>query len=154
PMRCAEHAFGWGFGVHAYSELGFELPPGARVFRTQYGLDRAAGSGGCVRAAVFAGPASGRPLYSSDHVIGSSKSFDTGSLSLQGASQLSLVVDPAQNDRPAGADPFEIRDIFDWLQPVVELDPEALRAELERRGDSLLWSWPGWTLADAQTRPC
>jgi hypothetical protein len=154
PMRCAEHAFGWGYGVHAYSELGFELPASARTFRTQYGLDRAAGSGGCVRAAIFAGPATGQALHRSDHVIGSAKSHDTGPLSIAGATQLTLVVDPAQNDRPPGADPFEIRDSFDWLQPVVELDPEALRMELERRSESSLWAWPGWTIVNARTKPC
>lgn len=154
PMRCAEHAFAWGFGVHAYSELGFDLPAAARIFRSQYGLDRAAGNGGCVRAAVYAGPPTGQPLHRSDHVIGSAKSHDTGPLSVAGAKQLTLVVDPAQNDRPAGADPFEIRDTFDWLQPIVELDPEALKSELERRWEAPLWGLSGWTVVNAKQRPC
>jgi hypothetical protein len=153
PMRCADHPFGWGLGVHAYSELGFDLPAGVRTFRTEYGLDRAAGAGGCVRAAIFAGPAGGQPLYRSEHVIGSAKSFDTGPLSLAGVTQLTLVVDPAHNDRPAGADPFEIRDTFDWLQPVIELDQEALKAELERRSEAALWGWSGWTVVNAAARP-
>ncbi len=154
PMRCAEMPFAWGFGVHAYSELGFDLPAGARTFRTQYGLDKAIGGGGCVRATVFAGPPTGAPLYRSEHVIGSAKLHDTGPLSVAGAKQLTLVVDPAQDDRPAGADPFEIRDTFDWLQPVVELDPQWLKLEFERRYETPVWGWAGWTLVAPQTRPC
>jgi hypothetical protein len=153
PMRCGDHPFGWGFGVHAYSELGFDLPGGARTFRTQYGLDRAAGAGGCVRAAVFAGPATGAPLFRSDHVIGSAKSHDTGPLSVSGAKQLTLVVDPASHDRPAGADPFEIRDMFDWLQPVIEFDSESLKAGLERRHQTALWGWAGWNIVNAKSGP-
>ncbi len=45
PMRCADMPFSWGFGVHAYSELAFDLPAAAQTFRTQYGLDRAVGGG-------------------------------------------------------------------------------------------------------------
>ena len=154
PMRCGDHSFSWGFGVHAYSELGFDLPACSRTFQTQYGLDDAVGPGGCVRAAIFAGAASGQPLHRSEHVIGSLKSHDTGPLSVAGATQLTLVVDPAQNDRPAGADPFEIRDTFDWLQPSIELDSEALKAELARRSESPLVSWPGWSVVGSDTRPC
>ncbi len=153
PLRCSEQSFAWGFGVHAYSELTFDLPLCARTFRTQYGLDRAAGAGGCVRAAVFTGPKTGRPLYRSDYVIGSARAHDTGALSVGGAKQLTLVVDPAQDDRPAGADPFEIRDTFDWLQPVIELDPEDLKTEFARRSASPLFAWPGWTIVAAKSHP-
>src|SRR5262249_37422241 len=120
PLRCGEHPFGWGFGVHSYSELAFEMPEMARSFRTHYGLDRVVGPGGCVRALVFAGPPSGRPLFKSEAVIGSARSHDSGNLNIAGAAELTLVVDPAQVDRPPGADPFEIRDTFDWLQPTIE----------------------------------
>ena len=153
PLRCSEQSFAWGFGVHAYSELAFDLPPGAKTFRTQYGLDRAAGSGGCVRGVVFAGPPTGKPIYRSDHVIGSARAHDTGNLSVAGAKQLTLVVDPAQDDRPTGADPFEIRDIFDWLQPVIELDPDELKAELARHAESPLFGWPGWSIVGAKSKP-
>jgi hypothetical protein len=154
PMRCADQAFAWGLGVHAYSEMTFDLPAAISAFRSQYGLDWSAGSGGCVRAAVFAGPVGGQLLHRSDHLIGSEKLYDTGALRLPGAKQLTLVVDPAQDDRPPGADPFEIRDSFDWLQPVLELEPEPLRAEVERRFDSPLWGCTGWTVADPKSKPC
>ncbi|HLJ10762.1 MAG TPA: NPCBM/NEW2 domain-containing protein, partial [Planctomycetaceae bacterium] len=154
PLRCADRSFGWGFGVHAYSELAFDLPDAARVFRTHFGLDRLAGQGGCVRAAVFAGEPSTHPLYRSDALVGSSKVHETGRLPLDGASQLTLVVDPAHDDRPAGADPFEIRDTFDWLQPIVELDPEWLKSELRRRGTPAIVAWPAWKVVGDETHSC
>lgn len=153
PLRCAEQMFGWGLGVHAYSELVFDLPASARVFRTQYGLDRVVGPGGCVKASIFAGPPTAPPLHQSAHLIGSGKSYDTGPLAVAGAKQLTLVVDPALNDRPAGADPFDIRDLFDWLQPVVQLDPEGVKAEIERRAGSAVACWQGWTIAARETKP-
>ncbi|HEY2250559.1 MAG TPA: NPCBM/NEW2 domain-containing protein, partial [Planctomycetaceae bacterium] len=154
PQRSGDLAFGWGLGVQAYSELAFDLPPCARTFRTHYGLDWTAGTGGCVRAAIFAGTATGQLLHRSEHVIGTAKTFDTGPLPVTGAKQLTLVVDPAQDDRPPGADPFEIRDSFDWLQPVVELDLESLRQEVDRRIESPQWGWAGWTLAGLPNKPC
>jgi len=154
PMRCADQAFAWGLGVHAYSELTYDLPAATRNFRTQYGLDWSAGAGGCVRANIFSGPAGGQLLHRSDHIIGSEKVFDSGPLGLAGAKQLTLVVDPAESDRPPGADPFEIRDSFDWLQPVLELDPEALRLEVERRLDEPLWTWLGWKSNTAPKLNC
>lgn len=154
PQRSGDLAFGWGLGVQAHSELTFDLPPSARTFRTQYGLDWTAGTGGCVRAAVFAGTATGQILHRSGHVIGTEKTFDTGPLPVTGAAQFTLVVDSAQDDRPPGADPFEIRDSFDWLQPVIELDLEALRQEVDRRIEAPQWGWAGWTLAGLQNKPC
>jgi NPCBM/NEW2 domain len=154
PMRCADQPFAWGMGVHAYSEMSYDLPAVIRSFRSQYGLDWSAGAGGCVRASIFSGPAGAQLLHRSEHIIGSERVFDTGPLGIAGAKQLTLVVDPAENDRPPGADPFEIRDSFDWLQPVLELDPEGLRLEIERRFDAPLWTWLGWTVADLKSKPC
>ena len=79
-MRSGDLPFGWGLGVQAYSELAFDLPPSARTFRTQYGLDWSAGSGGCVRAAIFAGNATGPLLHRSGHLIGTEKTYDSGPL--------------------------------------------------------------------------
>ncbi|MBI3860831.1 MAG: NPCBM/NEW2 domain-containing protein [Planctomycetia bacterium] len=154
PLRCADQAWGWGLGVHAYSELTYNLPACARVFRTQYGLDGSAGLGGCVRAVIIAGPPAGPVIHRSGHVIGTEKSYDSGPLGIVGVKQLTLLVDPAQDDRPAGADPFEIRDSFVWLQPMIELDVEPLRAEIERRVSTPLSSWAGWTIGNTQVKPC
>jgi hypothetical protein len=153
PLRSADQLWGWGYGVHAYSEMTFEMPACVKSFRTQYGLDNGVGTGGCVRALVIAGPVNGTVIHRSEHVIGSAKSYDSSMLGLAGQKQLTLVVDPAQDDRPAGADPFEIRDSFAWLQPVIELDLEPLRAEIARRVDSPIWGWTGWILADLPGKP-
>lgn len=131
----------WGFGVHAHSELEFPLPPSAVGFRTRFGLDQLAGEGGCVRAIVFLDTTGTTPLCASEPITGSSKSFETGLLTWKGQarapSRLILQVASVHGQRPEGADPLEIRDHFDWLEPILELDPEQVQAEVLRRGKSL-----------------
>ncbi len=148
--------FGWGFGVHAHHELEFELPDIARAFRTGLGLDQLAGSEGCARGLVYL--ASGRqpntslaqvqPVYRSDLLIGSRQVLDTGRLALEPATnagrRLVLVADEAANDRPAGADPLDIGDIFDWLEPELELDPEGLHYPVSRAAVEQLPALEGW----------
>jgi hypothetical protein len=153
-LRSGGNDYAWGFGVHAHSELEFELPPTARVFRTRLGLDQLAAGGGCVRARIFAGSnqsaaeTSGRPLYETPVIIGSLETRDSGELELerQGKSlRLVLVCDTATDDRPTDADPLDIRDIFDWLEPLVELDADSLAVEVRARMPT---SYPGlepWT---------
>ncbi|HEX4129427.1 MAG TPA: NPCBM/NEW2 domain-containing protein [Pirellulales bacterium] len=132
--------FAWGYGVHAEHELAFELHPLAIEFRTQMGLDALAGSGGCARGVVSltgAGDTNATELFRSPLVVGSASPVDTGWLKLPAArsadARLLLVADSAGDETPAGADPLDIRDIWDWLEPIVRLDREALRAELARR---------------------
>ena len=135
PLESGGRAYPWGLGVHALSELEFPLPPSARRFRTQLGLDRLAGDGGCVRASIFAGSTTAKPLFQSGLIIGSADVLDSGPLPLDGQAQRQLVlrVDPAHDERPPGADPFDVRDTFDWLEPLLELDPQAVQAEVLRR---------------------
>jgi len=151
--------YGWGFGVHGESRLEFILPPIAAVFRTRIGIDRLAGVGGCVRTAVSvhstAVNSSSRltgshaTLHTSGILVGSRKTIDTGTLSLpgnQGARRrLVLSVDPMNRNHPDGADPLDIRDSLDWLEPTVELDRRALSAELRRRLVRCIPAWRGWS---------
>lgn len=157
PLAGGDGTFGWGLGVHAYSELEYELPSIAKTFRTQMGLDRAAGQGGCVRAAIYAGPVAGKPLFQTKQMIGSTIVVDSGILKLTAADaaphRLTLVVDAAHADRPVGADPLEIRDIFDWGHPLVELDAAELQAEIERRAERLVPALQEWTLVDEEHVP-
>ena len=129
--------WGWGFGTHARTELVFPLPASAKAFRTWFGLDQSVGGGGCVLARVFLDATTSRPLVASDFLIGSADALDSGRLPWPHASahpeRLILVVDPAHAGRPRGADPLDIRDHFDWLEPLVELDADRLRSEIERR---------------------
>jgi len=138
-LRSAGWTSSWGFGVHAQSELHFPLPPQAKAFRSRIGLDRLAGKGGCVRARVFMDSTEGAPLYESPFIVGSDKLLDTGSVPLAASKgrphHLILQVDPAHQGRPDGADPLDIRDIFDWLSPQLELDPVKVREQTARRAE-------------------
>lgn len=157
PLRSGGLPFGWGLGVHAHSELSFELPSFVRGFRTQYGLDQAAGRGGCVKAIVYGGPPDGTPLHQSAAIVGSRQMFDTGLLALPdvggGRRRLTLVVDPLLNEHPPAADPFEIRDLFDWLQPTLELDPAELVAAIREREPRMAPVWGEWALLPQQSAP-
>lgn len=152
PLVSGGLQHGWGIGVHALSELSFKLPAIARSFRTKIGIDQASGDGGCVRARVFvtaAGQTARQQLFQSDHLIGSTRGVDTGELALPVGTTplvLTLQADPDHDERPAGADPLDIRDAVDWLEPLVTLDLEKLRAEVAAVRSSWIPAWDGWTL--------
>ena len=124
PMRCADHAVRVGLWRSRLQRAGLRSAGRRANVSDAVWAGSGRGRGGACGPPFSPVPRPGRPLHRSEHVIGSAKSHDTGPLSVAGATQLTLVVDPAQDDRPRGADPFEIRDSFDWLQPIVELDPE------------------------------
>ena len=151
PLRSGGEQFGWGFGVHAYSQLEFDLPPFARSFSVHLGLDEASGTGGCVQATVSITPPHAATLFASSTIIGSSQTIATGELKLQdqhgGGGRLRLVVDPLAGDRPPRADPLDIRDTFDWLEPLVQLDRNALRHDLGQHSAEALVQLAGWSLS-------
>ncbi|MBT3199958.1 MAG: hypothetical protein HN350_08570, partial [Phycisphaerales bacterium] len=140
---------GWGFGVHAYSELSFTLPPAVRSFQTRLGLDRMVDSGGCVRARVYLGSTKTKPLYESPLLIGSGKTTDTGAIRIPSSPdsppKLILQVDPANRNHPPDADPLNIRDKLDWIEPQLTFDAAALRSEVARNIVSRGGPWRGWT---------
>lgn len=150
PLRSGEKTYGWGFGVPAYCKLEFPLAPLAVKFRTQLGLDEAVGRGGCARGLVFVNKADGQPAFESKTLVGSNEVQDGGTIDLAavdgGPKLLTLVADPTPADRPPGADPLDIRDMVDWLEPLVELDAGKLKAELTSRIPRTIPSWSGWTL--------
>lgn len=145
PLVCANESFGWGFGVSTYSELYLRLPITAKVFRVAVGLDEQAGSGGCARAEIYANSKSGQPLFRSELLLGGRQAESTGAIQLDGVQDLVLVADSAHADRPAGADPFEIRDFVNWCEPRLELDRQALVAEVRPEIFSVAPGWIGWT---------
>lgn len=154
-LRSGGQEAGWGYGVHAYSELHFQLPPLARSFRTTVGLDRVVDKGGCVQVRVWAGAMTGTPLFQSPVMVGSETAVSTGNLPLPASAgkpvELVLQVDTAHTNRPPGADPFDIRDTADWLDPVVELDAKQLQEEVTRRVTWPIAAWKDWNLAGAAT---
>lgn len=150
-LRSARRQFGWGISMPSRTELAFALPKLARGFRAQVGLDEAVGQGGCAIAQLSANAASSNPLWQSDLLIGSDKVRDTGLVQLagpdKGQKSLVLVADAAHDNRPAGADPFDIRDMVDWLEPVIELDSTELKQELVLRQSEAIPAWTDWQLA-------
>ncbi len=147
PLCAGGQPYGWGFGTHAHHELEFDLPASARTFHTRIGLDQVVAGGGCARARILVG---GKAVFASPLLIGSGKPADSGILAIgaTGPVRLALVADAAAQDRPPGADPFDVRDAVDWLEPVIGFDPVELRREIARAADRALWGPTGWT-ADA-----
>ncbi len=150
PLRAAGNDWSWGIGTHAYTEMHFPLPECVRSFRTRVGLDSVVGKGGCARALVYANNVEGEPLFRSKHLIGSDEVVDTGELPLGAGGptpELVLVAHPAHTDRPPGADPFDIRDVVDWLEPELKLDLGALRGAVHSRFGRVMPSLEGWTIS-------
>ncbi len=147
-LQSALLEFGGGFGVQATTELRFDYPPIAQAVRTQAGLDRLAGTGGCVNLAVLDGAA--KPLFQMEHLTGSARVADTGWLTLPQADnvprQLVLKADMDHEQRPQGADPFDVRDAVNWYEPEIKLDLPLLQAEVARRSGARLTGLLGWTL--------
>ena len=145
PLRNTPLDFGWGFGLLGPTEMKFDLPPGVKTFRSQVGLDRASGKGGCVRARVFANSTGTPILWESPFLVGSEAIADTGVIALTGPAigqkHLVLQVDPAHDGRPAGTDPLDIRDHADWFDPMLELDPAMVKAEFDKRLGRRFFAW-------------
>ena len=150
PLSSGGRQYAWGFGVHAYSELSFTLPPFANSFQASVGLDHSVGPGGCARARVFLASTTARPLYESPLLIGSKKTADTGAISIaapaKGPKRLILQADAAHRGRPPGTDPLNIRDRLDWLDPVIGLDAAGLQEVVHREAARQLHPWKGWTV--------
>jgi S1-C subfamily serine protease len=151
PLRSGTLDFGWGYGVHAHTELAFPLPVGVKALRGLVALDRIAGKGGCVRARVYVNATTTPPLWESPFLVGSDTVADLGAIPLTGPAQnqktIILQVDAAHAGRPAGADPLDVRDAADWLDPWLELDPVVVRAEINKRLTKQFAAWQDWTPA-------
>jgi hypothetical protein len=133
-----------GLVTHSRSEIAFDLPVGAQSLVTAVGLDRAVGSGGCVRCQIL-GPDSKKILWDSDILLGSYGPKPTGPIDVAGLAKVVLVTDFAHEGRPAGADPLDIRDDVVWLAPLVRLDLSA--GASPRRLLSVLAGLEDWDLA-------
>ncbi|MCH5376278.1 MAG: NPCBM/NEW2 domain-containing protein, partial [Planctomycetes bacterium] len=146
PLRCGDVDFGWGFGVHARSRLRFPLPPVPSRLSCDFGLDRIAQGGGCVRARIQTGTAAERMLYEGPPQVGADAAMPIGPISLPPGELLQLEVDPAHSGRPGGADPLFIRDLADWLDPVLECDAAAWTQRIRSEVPGQVPAWNGWTV--------
>jgi len=150
PLAAGGKPYGWGFGVQAACDLSFPLPAIATGFRSGLALDEAAGRGGCAKGLVRLDSSAAPPLWQSGLLVGTGEPGDTGLVALQpkpdGSSLLVLSAAEAHQERPPGADPFDIRDTLDWLDPVVVLDPSRLAETIRARLPGTIPAWDGWTL--------
>ena len=126
----------WGFGVHAPNEMVFRLPDSARTFHSGLGIDAAVGDSGCVVAKVYLNAASGTPVYQSKPLLGGQPAVSTGEINLvsgnAAARQLVLVVEDGGAARGPNADPLDIGNHVDWLEPTLLLDADKLRAAVKK----------------------
>ena len=144
--------YAWGFGVHGNSELEFVLPEAARAVRTCLGLDHLAGLGGCARGVIRVEPASA-PLFVGKTLVGSTEVQNTNRLAFdpnRPPRRLILQTEAAPPDAPPGADPLDIRDAVDWLEPLLELDPQRVASEQLLRAARMIPCWQGWRVTTAE----
>ena len=150
PLESGGTHHRWGCAVHAPSELAFPLHADAVAVRMRVGLDRSAGDGGCARARIFVDSAEGTPRWESPLLIGSATTVDSGIVRLPRSETpprlLILQADPVMTGHPDGADPMDIRDTLDWLEPAVELDGGRLQTELAARKKPSNAAWRDWTV--------
>lgn len=147
--KSGDRISGWSLGVMAPSRLSFELPPLATGFRTTLGIDQAAHDRGCIRGRVLVSWESS-PKFESELMVGSEKTADAGNIrwdSVPRDGQLILEVDMAHQGRPEGADPFDIRDMANWIEPRIQLDREKLRQAIDERTPATILAWSGWNVA-------
>ncbi|MCC9606884.1 PDZ domain-containing protein [Blastopirellula sp. JC732] len=147
PLRTGDELYGWGLGVLAASKISVPLSPLVRGFQTKIGLDYAARDGGCVQARIYL---DNERLFESPLIVGSKEVIDSGALSWPAekkVKELRLEVDPAHDNRPAGADPFDIRDLTNWLEPQFLLDRGQLETEVRARAIKQIAAWEGWAVA-------
>jgi hypothetical protein len=107
-----------------------------------------------VTASIHLGSTATKPVYASNWIVGSRYVVDSRSIPLvappRPLGRLILRVDPAHEGRPAGADPLDIRDCLDWLEPLVGLDPEQLQPEVLRRSPGRIPAWQAWKVTRAE----
>lgn len=146
-----------GFGVRAFCEMEFALSDCVAAFQTRVGIDRRAREGGCASARVLLRDFPSlkeTKLYQSEVLLGSGRLFDTGRINLAAArgrqARLVLLADPEMERTPAGADPLDIRDFVDWIEPRLTLDTNGLRREVASRIGMFLPALNGWAQEPAR----
>ncbi len=161
-----KHA-GWSFGTHAPTQLTLPLHSVVTAFRVKAGLDQSMQNRGCARASLAFATNPAAAIWRSETLIGSEKSFDSGWQNVPKVNApdaaLMLTSDPLINERPKGADPFDIRDCVNWIEPEFQLDAAKLQQEVARRRSQTIPALHDWTLTlslppvgsdtDKETRP-
>ena len=122
-----------------------------RQIRSRVGLDQVVGPGGCARAEIAIQSKLTQPFFKSQVFIGNEKSADSGwknvSVAEGKSDQVVLTADPIADNPPKGADPFDIRDCLNWLEPEWKLDKQQLSREVSQRSADRLPALADWTIA-------
>lgn len=129
-----------GIGAHAHSEIGFNLPSAAKNLELAVGIE--SNDGGCVRCKVLT--SEGVELWDTGVFEGKAGEQRMPLTDVTGAKRIVLVTEVAHEERPKGADPFDIRDSVAWLATLVKLD--ASIAEPKRRLTTMLPGIADWNL--------
>ncbi len=157
-LASAAREYGWGYSVHAYNEMHFDLPSIVTGFRSRIGLDRQVGDGGCAIGRVFFDTTDSKPLYQSPFLVGSWQAADTGDLALpaakDGRRRLILQADTAHDEGISSVDPFDVRDMVDWLEPVLRLDRTQLAKIVKERIHRNVPAWKDWSPVLAKGSIC
>jgi len=154
-LRSFGSEYAWGFGVHAPHVLEFSLSPLARRIETRVGLDQAAGGGGCAKGRIELALRQSQdsklrpqesPLLVGDSTAGPARLRYELPPSGTDPAKLRLIADAAAFDRPPQADPLEIRDFLDWLEPLVVFDRSRLLKAVQRELPRAVPALAGWSI--------
>jgi NPCBM/NEW2 domain len=111
PLSLRGIEFGSGLGMHSRMAATFELRETDREFRAVIGIDDCANGGGSARFAI---ELDGKPAWSSEELTGRSPALVVPPLKLNGAKNLTLLVDFGQN--------ADVADYADWCDAVLIVD--------------------------------
>jgi hypothetical protein len=159
PLEVGDKLYPFGIGVMGTTEITFATPAWAERMRTGVGLVTNHGPGGFGHARVVAIPSSKETLgevgsggetelFQVNGLCASKTSAQSSWFDLpEGQSQISLQTEMGHADRPADADPYDIRDTFCWLAPEVQLSAEKLHAKAKGALTTSLPQLQGWKIA-------
>ena len=142
--------YAWGFGVQAWHKLSFPLHPLVNDLSLKGGLDQMVGTGGCVRAQVLV---DSKLFHQTELLVGSGKANQLSKRRLPASPSgnklrmLSLLVDSMPAGAPPNVDPFDIRDSFNWLEPMLYLDQKKLQEQIQQILPDAIDFLAGWEIS-------
>ena len=139
-----------GLSTHSYSKLSFQIPADITTrFMSYLGIDQTAEGGGCAQVRISKANAAGTEsvVYQSGFLIGSYPYTVADVHGLTDATNLIIETDFGHAGRPAGADPFDIRDDVSWVMPLLTIDLNAARRKMDGL-QRYITSTTGWQIPD------
>ncbi|ODA29654.1 hypothetical protein [Planctopirus hydrillae] len=140
-----------GWGVFGTSQITFQIPDFVESIRTSWGFDPAAQKRGCASATirVHAGEVVST-LFESGEKSGAESAISTDWISIPTSAgvprQLVLGTDMQANSSSPGADPLDLRDFTNWMEPQLRLNATAAGEMTSAASYQLISGWSGWNL--------